>query len=184
MQSIISGHVFLFAYRRLARVVKVISHLIPPSRRYGRKLAVTDRAALMVTVQVVPEAASQPLQPVNVDPVAGVAVRVTTVPLSKAAEQVAPQLIPAGSEVTVPLPVPALVTVRVLRARAVLLINTETLLELKLATARSGRRSPLKSPTATEAGLVPAPKACGAWKVPSGLPSSTVTVLGPWMLKS
>src|SRR5205807_7562204 len=100
------------------------------------KVAVTDLAALMLTVQVVPEAASQPLQPVNVDPVAGVAVRVTTVPLSKAAEQVAPQLIPAGSEVTVPLPVPALVTVRVLRARAVLLINTETLLELKLATAR------------------------------------------------
>ena len=41
----------------------------------------TDRAALMVTVQVVPEAASQPLQPVKVDPVAGVAVRVTIVPL-------------------------------------------------------------------------------------------------------
>src|SRR5438445_10861716 len=77
------------------------------------KVAVTDRAALMLTVQVVPEAASQPLQPVNVDPVAGVAVRVTTVPLSKAAEQVAPQLSPAGAEVTVPLPVPAVVTVRV-----------------------------------------------------------------------
>ena len=46
------------------------------------KVAVTDRAALMVTVQAVPETASQPLQPVKVDPVAGVAVRVTTVPLA------------------------------------------------------------------------------------------------------
>ena len=46
-----------------------------------RKLAVTDRAALMVTVQVVPEAVSQPLQPVKVDPPAVVAVRVTVVPL-------------------------------------------------------------------------------------------------------
>jgi len=81
MQSIISRYVFLFAYRRLARVVKVISHLIPPSRRYGRKLAVTDRAALMVTVQVVPETVSQPLQPLKTERKPGVAVRVTTVPL-------------------------------------------------------------------------------------------------------
>ena len=41
----------------------------------------TDLAAFMVTVQVVPEAASQPLQPVKIDPLAGVAVRVTVVPL-------------------------------------------------------------------------------------------------------
>jgi hypothetical protein len=36
----------------------------------------------MVTVQVVPETASHPLQPVKMEPVAGVAVRVTTVPPS------------------------------------------------------------------------------------------------------
>ena len=42
----------------------------------------TDVAALMATVQVVPETALHPLQPVKMDPVAGVAVRVTTVPLS------------------------------------------------------------------------------------------------------
>ena len=41
----------------------------------------TDRAAFMVTVQVVPEAVSQPLQPVKREPKAGVAVRVTIVPL-------------------------------------------------------------------------------------------------------
>jgi hypothetical protein len=42
-------------------------------------LAVTDLAAVMFTVQVVPEAASQPLQPVKRER-NGVAVRVTTVP--------------------------------------------------------------------------------------------------------
>src|SRR5437870_3071369 len=69
----------------------------------------------MVTVQVVPEAVSQPLQLVKIEPKDGVAVRVATVPLLYAAAQVAPQLIPAGLEVTVPLPMPkglALLTVR------------------------------------------------------------------------
>ena len=48
----------------------------------GVKVAVTDLAAFMVTVQVAPETVSHPLQLVKLDPVAGVAVRVTTVPLS------------------------------------------------------------------------------------------------------
>src|SRR5439155_27364204 len=46
------------------------------------KLAVTARVPLMVTVQVVPETASQPLQPAKSEPKPGVAVRVTAVPLS------------------------------------------------------------------------------------------------------
>jgi len=46
------------------------------------KVAVTDLAALMVTVQVAPATVSHPLQLVKLDPVAGIAVRVTTVPLS------------------------------------------------------------------------------------------------------
>ena len=46
------------------------------------KAAVTDLAAFMVTVQVGPETASHPLQLVKLEPVAGVAVRVTTAPLS------------------------------------------------------------------------------------------------------
>ncbi len=49
-----------------------------------------------------------PLQPVKVEPAAGVAVSVTTVPVGNAVEQVAPQVMPAGALVTVPLPVPAL----------------------------------------------------------------------------
>jgi hypothetical protein len=75
-------------------------------------VAVTDVAALTVTAQVpVPEQA--PLQPAKVEPEAGAAVRVTAVPGAKDCEQVAPQLIPAGALVTVPPPVPLLVTDRV-----------------------------------------------------------------------
>src|SRR5438309_915691 len=47
-----------------------------------RKTRVTVRAALIVTAQVEPEAASHPLQLPKIDPLAGVAVSVTTVPLS------------------------------------------------------------------------------------------------------
>jgi hypothetical protein len=54
-----------------------------------------------------------PLQPVKAEPALGVAVSVTAVALAKAAEHVVPQVIPAGELVTVPLPVPALLTVSV-----------------------------------------------------------------------
>ena len=74
------------------------------------KIAVTVVAAFIVTVQgPVPE--HPPLHPTNVHPGKGVAVRVTTVPLSYDAEQVTPQLIPPGLDVTVPRPVPLLFTV-------------------------------------------------------------------------
>jgi len=45
-------------------------------------VAVTALAAFIVAVQVTPETVSHPLQPVKMDPVAGLAVRVTGVPLS------------------------------------------------------------------------------------------------------
>ncbi len=77
------------------------------------KVAVTDLLASMRTVQVVAVPLQAPLQPVKVEPAAGVAVRVTVVPLGKAAEHMVPQSIPAGLLVTLPLPLPALVTVRV-----------------------------------------------------------------------
>src|SRR5437879_9575658 len=67
------------------------------------KVAVTEVAALIVTVHV-PVPVQAPLQPVKVEPAAGAAVRVTTVPVVKEVEQVAPQEIPAGELVTVPAP--------------------------------------------------------------------------------
>src|SRR6267143_1378643 len=74
------------------------------------KVAVTEVAALIVTVHV-PVPVQAPLQPVKVEPAAGAAVRVTTVPVVKEVEQVAPQEIPTGALVTVPVPAPDLVTV-------------------------------------------------------------------------
>src|SRR5215468_9087464 len=76
------------------------------------KVAVTDCAADSETVQV-PVPVQAPLQPEKVEPLAAAAVRVTEVPLAKLALHVLPQLMPAGEEVTVPVPLPALVTVRV-----------------------------------------------------------------------
>jgi hypothetical protein len=74
------------------------------------KVAVTNLAAFIVTWHD-PEPVHAPLQPVNVDPAAGVAVRVTKVPMLKLALQVVPQLIPPDELVTVPLP--DVVTVKV-----------------------------------------------------------------------
>src|SRR3989449_1057233 len=94
---------------------------------------------------------------------------------------------PAGAgplSVTVPvegLPPVTLVGFK-LRERRVtawteVLISDETLLERKLATARSGPKSPLNSPTATDTGPLPALKVSAAWNVPSPLPKRTETVV-------
>jgi hypothetical protein len=74
-------------------------------------VAVTLLAASRTTAQP-PVPVQAPLQPVKVELVEAVALRPTLVPLGKLALQVAPQLIPLGLEVTVPVPVPALATVR------------------------------------------------------------------------
>jgi len=83
------------------------------SMRAGVKVAVTVVAAESVTVQAPVPEHPPPVQPLKVEPPAGAAVSVTAVPLVKLAAQVAPQSMPAGELVTVPLPVPAGVTVRV-----------------------------------------------------------------------
>ena len=69
------------------------------------KVAVTFLAALRVTVQLAVPVQS-PLQPTKVEPASAVAVSVTVVPEAKLAEQVAPQLMLAGKEDTLPVPVP------------------------------------------------------------------------------
>ena len=79
---------------------------------WAANVAVTDFAALIGTVQVVDVVLQAPLQRVKLEPAAGTAVSVTFVPWASVATQVAPQSMPAGLLVTVPLPVPALATVR------------------------------------------------------------------------
>src|SRR5436190_10081522 len=75
-------------------------------------LAVAERSPLIVAVHVpVPEQA--PDQPTKDDPGEAVAVSLTGI-AANGAEQVEPQLIPLGLEVTLPEPLPVLVTVSVL----------------------------------------------------------------------
>jgi hypothetical protein len=72
-------------------------------------VAIAEALPVSVRLQV-PVPLHPPDQPANVEPALGVAVRVTAVPLAKFALHVAPQLIPAGLLVMVPLPEPALWT--------------------------------------------------------------------------
>jgi len=84
-------------------------------RRWSVKPATTSVAAVIVVVHVPVPLQPPPVQPVNVEPVAGVAVSVTAWLKLKSAAHVAPQLIPAGDEITVPVPLPFRVTVSVNR---------------------------------------------------------------------
>src|SRR5260370_30010342 len=81
-------------------------------KRFRSKAAVAVLPGLTVTVHVAPETVSHPVQPAKVELLEAAAVRVTTVPLTYASEQSVPQLIPAGLEVTVPVPAPVRKTVR------------------------------------------------------------------------
>jgi hypothetical protein len=76
------------------------------------KVAVRLLAPSTTRVQL-PVPAHAPLQPVKVEPDAGLALRARLVPKAKEALQVLPQSIPLGLEDTVPAPVPALVTATV-----------------------------------------------------------------------
>ena len=76
----------------------------------GPKSAVTSRAWLIVTAQVVLVPEQSPDQPLNAEPPEGVAVSVTSVPSAYVALQVAPQLMPPTFEVTAPVPDPLVPT--------------------------------------------------------------------------
>jgi hypothetical protein len=74
------------------------------------KVAVTDVFTLIVTLQVVVPLHAPP-HPAKVEPPVGVAVSVTSVPSSNVPTHCEPQLMPAGELVTVPVPLPARLTV-------------------------------------------------------------------------
>ena len=78
-------------------------------------MAVQDLAAFMVMEHVAlePQEEQASPQPAKLEPVSAVAVRVTEVLAVYGSVQSLPQLMPVGSLVTVPLPLPDLVTVRV-----------------------------------------------------------------------
>ena len=81
--------------------------------------AVTDFAASIVTKQLsVPLHA--PLQPANDEPVVGDAVRVTTVFSVKLSEQSVPQSMPAGEEITAPVPGPS---IKIARLKVVAVVS-------------------------------------------------------------
>ena len=75
------------------------------------KVAVTLRAAPIVTVQVPVPLHPLPLQPVRRMPSPGTAVSVTVLPSGCELLQVLPQSIPAGSDTTAPVPTRATVSV-------------------------------------------------------------------------
>jgi hypothetical protein len=75
-------------------------------------VAVTVLSDVMLIVHVDADGESQPDQFTNVEPAAAAAVRATDVPEAYEALHEVPQLIPAGEEVTVPIPVPAFATLR------------------------------------------------------------------------
>jgi hypothetical protein len=86
--------------------------LIPTVRGYvGATVKVAVQFLLVTDTVTLPWLVQAPLQPAKVDPAAGLGIRVTTVPTAKGAKQMAPQLIPAGREVTTPEPVPLFMTV-------------------------------------------------------------------------
>src|SRR5262245_21677658 len=70
------------------------------------KVALTERAWLMVTVQL-RAPVQAPLQPVNFERLEAAARSVTALPWVKAWTQAEPQRRPAGVELTVPVPLPA-----------------------------------------------------------------------------
>ena len=72
----------------------------------------------MATVHVVAVPVQAPDQPVKVEPLDALAVKVTLLAVVKLARHDEPQLMPVGELVTVPLPVPAFVTASVLVVRA------------------------------------------------------------------
>lgn len=102
---------------------------------------------------LVPEHA--PPQPLKTDPVAGDAVSVTLRPNGKSSVQSAPQLMPLGVDVTVPVPLPARATrsVRVCRVNVATTLRAAVMLTVQVGDVpEHAPDQPVKStPTAARA---------------------------------
>src|SRR3989442_3484665 len=96
-------------------------------------VAVTERLSFIVTVHVVVVPLQAPLQPLKRAWVPGVAVSVTVVPVLKLAEQIDPQVIPAGLLIAVPPAEPRIATVNVTE---VLSVNVAVTVVLALSVTR------------------------------------------------
>lgn len=107
----------------------------------GSNVAVTVVAAVMLTAQV-PVPLQPPLHPVKVEPGLAVAVNATTLPSSKGAAQVVPQVMPAGTEVTVPLPAPLRTTVSVRCVRAKVAMTVRALVGVTVQVPVPGQLKP------------------------------------------
>src|ERR1700741_730092 len=81
----------------------------PPAPPLVLNTTVTERDAVIGNTHV-PVPLHGALQPAKIEPLAGVAVSVTDELAAKLALQALPQLMPAGEDVTVPVPVPPFVT--------------------------------------------------------------------------
>jgi hypothetical protein len=105
------------------------------------KTAVALRSSVIASVQVAAVPLQAPVQPVNVEPAAAAAVSVTVAPFVKPAPQVAPQAMPAGLLVTVPLPLPAFAT-----ASSALTVKTAVALRSPVIASVQVAAVPLQAP--------------------------------------
>src|SRR5256712_4344959 len=96
-------------------------------------VAVPERLSFIVPVHVVVVPLQAPLQPLKRAWVPGVAVSVTVVPVLKLAEQIDPQVIPAGLLIAVPPAEPRIATVNVTE---VLSVNVAVTVVLALSVTR------------------------------------------------
>ena len=90
----------------------MVSGCKPASAGMRVNVGVTITDVVIVKTHVPVPLQPAPLQPAKVEVGLAVAVSVIAVPDLKVVVQVAPQLIPTGLEVTVPVPVPPGITVR------------------------------------------------------------------------
>ena len=87
--------------------------LVTVSVYCGTKFAVTVVSAVTVTTHVPVLFVHAPAQPVKREPDAAVAVNVTPVPMLYFSVQSVPHVMPVGELLTVPTPIPLLITVSV-----------------------------------------------------------------------